>query len=79
MRAIDGMRIAAWTCLLAGAALIVWEAASGGASNVLFNIGVVAMISGSVLRVYGKYTRGKGRDPGLRKSADDKGSIYPHR
>jgi hypothetical protein len=75
MRAIDGIRVAAWTCLLVGVVLIVWQAASGGVSDGLFNIGVGAMISGSVLRVYGKYRRGKPRDMPPRKSPDKPRSI----
>jgi hypothetical protein len=71
MRAIDGIRVVAWTCLLVGAVLIVWQAASGGASEWLFDIGVGAMISGSVLRVYGKYQRGKRLGMPPRKSPDN--------
>ena len=75
MRAIDGIRVAAWTCLLIGVVLIVWQAASGGASEWLFDTGVGAMISGSVLRVYGKYKRGKRRDMPPRNPPDKPSSI----
>ena len=54
MRAIDRMRIVAWACLLAGISLVVWQTASGNSSDMLFNIGVMAMVTGSVLRVYGE-------------------------
>jgi hypothetical protein len=57
MKAIDRIRIVAWACLLAGISLVAWQAASGHGSDGLFNVGVVAMIVGSVLRVYGKYNR----------------------
>ncbi len=54
MRAIDRVRLVARACLLAGISLAVWQAASGGGSDWLFNLGVAAMIIGSVLRVYAK-------------------------
>jgi hypothetical protein len=55
MKGIDRTRIVAWTCLLAGISLVAWQATSGHGSDLLFNIGVMALITGSVLRVYGKY------------------------
>jgi hypothetical protein len=61
MKAIDRIRIVAWACLLTGITLVAWQAASGHGSDSLFNIGVAAMIVGSVLRVYGKYRRGNQR------------------
>ena len=54
MKSIDRIRILAWACLLTGIAIVVWQANSGGGSDWLFNIGVAAMITGSVLRVFGK-------------------------
>ncbi len=57
MRSTDRIRIVAWACLLGGFLIIAWQAASGSGSDKLFNIGLVAMIAGSVLRVYGKYSR----------------------
>jgi hypothetical protein len=70
MKAIAAIRVAAWTALMMGAALVVWQAASGHGSDLLFNIGVVAMIGGSVLRVYGNYKRGNRRAEGSRKPPD---------
>jgi hypothetical protein len=70
MKAIAVIRVAAWTALLVGAALVVWQATSGHGSDLLFNIGVVAMICGSVLRVYGNYRRGNRRDQRSRKPPD---------
>jgi|ERR1700730_9746785 hypothetical protein len=61
MKGIDRIRIVAWTCLLTGILLVVWQASSGRGSDLLFNIGVMAMITGSVLRVYGKYRSGNRR------------------
>jgi hypothetical protein len=61
MKAIDRIRIVAWACLLTGISLVAWQAASGHGSDVLFNIGVMAMITGSVLRVFGKYRCGNRR------------------
>jgi hypothetical protein len=55
MKGIDRIRIVAWVCLLAGISLVAWQATSGHGSDLLFNIGVMALITGSVLRVYGKY------------------------
>jgi hypothetical protein len=55
MKASDWIRIVAWACLLTGISLVAWQAASGNNSDMLFNIGVMALITGSVLRVYGKY------------------------
>ena len=57
MKSTDRIRTFAWACLLFGGLIIAWQAASGGGSDKLFNIGLVAMITGSVLRVYGKYRR----------------------
>lgn len=54
MKTNDRIRIVAWACLLIGISLIVWQARSGGGSDWLFNVGVAAMITGSVLRVYAK-------------------------
>jgi ECF sigma factor len=56
MRSTDRIRIVAWVCLLGGFLIIAWQAASGSGSDKLFNIGLVAMITGSVLRLYGKYS-----------------------
>jgi drug/metabolite transporter (DMT)-like permease len=61
MKSTDRIRTAAWACLLCGVLIIAWQAASGGGSDKLFNIGLVAMITGSVLRVYGKYRRSNRR------------------
>jgi hypothetical protein len=55
MKGIDPIRIVAWACLLTGISVVAWQATSGHGSDLLFNIGVLAMITGSVLRVYGKY------------------------
>ncbi len=61
MKANDGIRVAAWLCLLIGFLLVLWQATSGRGSDWLFNSGVVAMIGGSVLRVYANYKRGRRR------------------
>jgi hypothetical protein len=61
VKAIDRTQLVAWACLLAGFSLVAWQAASGGGSDLLFNIGVVAVIAGGVLRVYGNYRRGNRR------------------
>ena len=61
MKGIDRTRIVAWSCLLTGISLVAWQATSGHGSDLLFNIGVMAMIIGSVLRVYGKYRSGNRR------------------
>jgi hypothetical protein len=61
MKAIGPIRIVAWACLLTGIALVAWQATSGHGSDLLFNIGVMAMITGSVLRVYGKYSHSNRR------------------
>ncbi len=50
-----------WLIALAGLALVVWQAAQGGGSDRLFNIGVVALIVGGVLRVYARYRPRKPR------------------
>ena len=71
MMAIDRIRIVAWTCLLIGVSLILWQATAGHGSDWLFNTGVVAMIVGSVLRVYGNYNRGK-RRAGLPREPPEK-------
>jgi hypothetical protein len=55
MKGIDRVRIVAWACLLTGISIVGWQATSGHGSDFLFNIGVLAMITGSVLRVFGKY------------------------
>jgi hypothetical protein len=57
MKGIDQIHLVAWACLLTGISLVAWQATSGHGSDLLFNIGVMAMITGSVLRVYGKYRR----------------------
>jgi hypothetical protein len=57
MKSTSWIRIIAWACLLGGVLIIAWQAASGGGSDKVFNVGLVAMITGSVLRVYGKYRR----------------------
>ena len=57
MKSTNWIRIIAWACLLGGVSIIAWQAASGGGSDKLFNIGLMGMIIGSVLRVYGKYHR----------------------
>ena len=59
MKSTNWIRIIAWACLPGGFLIIAWQAASGGGSDKLFNIGLVAMITGSVLRVYGKFSRSK--------------------
>jgi hypothetical protein len=48
MKGIDRTPIVALVCLLTGFSLVAWQAASGRGSDLLFNIGVVAMITGSV-------------------------------
>lgn len=67
MNAIDRVRIVAWVCILIGVSLIVWQAASSPGSDWLFNVGVIAMIIGSVLRVYVKSTRSKRRPSAVRE------------
>jgi hypothetical protein len=57
MKSTNRTRIVAWVCLLGGFLIVAWQAASGGGSDKLFNIGLVAMITGSVLRVFGKHSR----------------------
>ena len=57
VKSINWIRMIAWACLLGGVLIIAWQAASGGGSDKVFNVGLVAMITGSVLRVYGKYSR----------------------
>jgi hypothetical protein len=71
MKAIDGIRVVAWLCLLIGFCLIVWQAKSGHGSDWLFNTGVAAMIGGSVLRVYAKYKRGNHRSAMQREPSED--------
>jgi len=61
VKAINRIRIVGYAFLLTGITLVAWQTASGHGSDSLFNIGVVAMIVGSVLRVYGKYSRGNHR------------------
>ena len=61
MKSTNWIRMIAWACLLGGVLIIAWQAASGGGSDKVFNIGLVAMIAGSVLRVYGKYRRSNRR------------------
>jgi drug/metabolite transporter (DMT)-like permease len=75
MRAIDRMRIVAWACMLAGISLVVWQAASGNSSDMLFNIGVMAMVTGSVLRVYGKYRCGNRRVDVPREPPENRASL----
>ena len=53
--------LAGWLIAIAGLALVVWQAAQGGGSDRLFNIGVVALIVGTVLRVYARYSPRKSR------------------
>src|SRR5271169_2755562 len=48
MKSTNWIRIIAWACLLGGVLIIAWQAASGGGSDKVFNIGLVAMITGSV-------------------------------
>jgi hypothetical protein len=74
MKASDRIRIVAWACLLSGFSLVVWQAASGNGSDMLFNIGVMAMITGSVLRVYGKYSRSNRRVDVPRKPPENPAS-----
>jgi hypothetical protein len=74
MKAIDRIRIVAWACLLSGISLVAWQAASGRGSDILFNVGVVAMIVGSVLRVYGKYSRNRHRVEVTRQPPEGPGS-----
>jgi hypothetical protein len=69
--------LAGWLIAIAGLALVVWQAAQGGGgSDRLFNIGVVALIVGNVLRVYARYSPRKPRrrpvDPGAEKSDESK-------
>jgi hypothetical protein len=71
MKAIGRIRLVAWACLLVGFAHIVWQAASGRGSDWLFNIGVTAMITGSVLRVYGNFKRGNRRTAAPREPPEN--------
>jgi hypothetical protein len=71
MKAIDGIRVVAWLCLLIGVWLIAWQATSGHGSDWLFNTGVAAMIGGSVLRVYAKYKRDNRRAAMQRQLSED--------
>jgi hypothetical protein len=74
MKVIDRIRIVAWACLLTGISLVAWQAVSGHGSDSLFNIGAMAMIVGSVLRVYGKYSRTNHRVEVPREPPDRPGS-----
>jgi hypothetical protein len=56
---INRLSIVGWSLVLIGILLILANTSNGGRPEWLFNVGILLMVAGSVLRVYGKFNRGK--------------------
>jgi predicted site-specific integrase-resolvase len=59
MFGINRLSLVGWTCAAIGLAIVVLQAANGNTSDWLFNVALLLVITGFVLRVYGKFNRGK--------------------
>lgn len=59
MYGINRLSIVGWSLMLVGILLILWQTSNGGRPEWLFTAGLTFMIAGVVLRLYGKFSRGR--------------------
>jgi len=59
MYGFNRLSIVGWSLVLIGILLILAQMANGNRPEWLFNIGLTFVIAGYVLRLYGKFNRGK--------------------
>ena len=65
------LAIVGWSIFLVGLLLFVRQLSAGGQSDLLFDLSVVLMISGTVLRLYASY-RPRNRRPAARSEPSAK-------
>ena len=59
MYGINRLSIVGWSLVVTGLLLVLWQTSNGGRPEWLFNVGLLLVVAGGVLRVYGKFNRGK--------------------